>query len=190
MPLATPLSRRRTLVLAGLAAALGSCAVLSPPPRGNLAVPQPARPVEIERYLGRWYELYRYEASFQKDCEAVAADYSRNPDGSIRVVNTCRKGAVDGPLKTAIGRARIVDPATSAKLKVSFFGPFYGDYWVLDHAEDYAWAIVGEPAGRYLWVLARAAEPGAAQRALLRQRVEALGYDWSRVRVTRHPAAS
>ncbi len=176
---------RHALVVA-MAGTLSACATLSSMPVGNRAVPQPAKAVEIDRYLGRWYELFRYDAPFQKDCEAVSADYSRNSDGSIRVVNSCRVGKIDGPLKTATGRAKIVDPATGTKLKVSFFGPFYGDYWVLDHDDDYQWSIVGEPSGRYLWVLSREADPSESRKAMLRRRVEELGYDGSLVRVTRH----
>lgn len=121
-----------------------------------------------------------------KDCEAVAADYSRKPDGSIRVLNSCHKGAVDGPVKTATGKAKIVDTVSGVKLKVSFFGPFYGDYWVLDHADDYQWSIVGEPSGRYLWILSRDPRPPEAVKTMLRRRAEELGYDWSLVRETRH----
>ncbi|MDE2410325.1 MAG: lipocalin family protein [Sphingomonadales bacterium] len=155
-------------------------------PVGNRAVPQPARSVDLDRYLGRWYELYRYDAPFQRGCEAVTADYARNRDGSIRVLNSCRKGTPTGPLKTATGKAKVVDATSGAKLKVSFFGPFYGAYWVLDHDPDYQWAIVGEPSGRFLWVLSRQADPGEARKAMLRRRVEALGYDWALVRATRH----
>ncbi len=175
----------RYALLAGMVPALGACASLSSMPVGNHSVPQPAKAVDIDRYLGRWYEIYRYDASFQKNCEAVSADYSRNADGSIRVVNTCRKGATDGPVKTAIGRAKIVDPVSGAKLKVSFFGPFYGNYWVLDRDDAYRWAIVGEPSGRYLWVLSREANPSDSLKTTLRRRVEELGYDWALVRVTK-----
>ena len=73
----------------------------------------------------------------------------------FRCSTRCRKP--DGKISDANGKAKIVDTATKAKLKVSFFGPFYGDYWVLDRAEDYSWAIVGEPSGRYLWILTREA---------------------------------
>jgi apolipoprotein D and lipocalin family protein len=180
----------RVMVLAGLGAALSACATLSPPPVGNRNVPQPLKSVEIDRYLGRWYELFRYDATFLKDCEAVSADYSLRPNGSIRVLNACHKGAVDGPLKTATGKAKIVDQATSAKLKVSFFGPFYGDYWILDRDDDYQWAIVGEPSGRYLWVLSRDPMPSKDRNDFLRRRVEELGYDWSLVRETRHPRST
>jgi len=165
---------------------LSGCATLSSMPVGNRSVPQPIRPVDIDSYLGRWYELYRYDASFQRDCDAVSADYSRNPNGTIRVLNSCRKGAVDGPLTTASGKAKIVDTVSGAKLKVSFFGPFYGDYWILDHADDYQWSIVGEPSGRYLWILSREPRPSNAQKAMLRRKAEEMGYDWTLVRETRH----
>jgi len=75
----------------------------------------------------------------------------------------------------------------NAKLKVSFFGPFYvGDYWVLDHADDYSWSIVGEPSGRYLWLLSRSAEPSPQTRRLIEDRARALGYDTSLIRPTLH----
>lgn len=146
-------------------------------PIGNVSVPQPAKMVELQLYLGRWYEIARYEQSFQKGCEGVTADYSLRTDGKIDVVNRCRKPG--GELREAQGRAKIVDRTTNAKLKVSFFGPFYGDYWVLDHADDYSWSIVGEPSGRYLWILAREATPAASDVDQLIQRAGAMGYDTS-----------
>lgn len=174
------------LPMLALALTLGGCAALGPKhPVGNTAVPQPAKPVEVSRYLGRWYEIARYEQGFQKDCEGVTADYSLREDGKISVVNTCRKP--DGSTKDATGRAKIVDTVTNAKLKVSFFGPFFGDYWVLDHAEDYSWAIIGEPSGRYLWLLAREAQPGSAKVEALYARAQALGYDTAMLRRTQQP---
>lgn len=89
-------------------------------------------------------------------------------------------------MRKSVGKARIEDKATSAKLKVSFFGPFYGNYWVLDHGDNYEWSIVGEPSGRYLWVLTRNAKPGAALLNELEARVRALGYNWSMIHFTRH----
>jgi apolipoprotein D and lipocalin family protein len=153
---------------------------------GNNAVPQPAKSVELNRYLGRWYELARYEAPFQKGCEAVTADYSLRDDSSITVVNSCRKGGIDGKVEQATGKAKLVKNSNGAKLKVSFFGPFYGDYWVLDRADDYSWSIVGEPSGRYLWILTRSAKPDPSVHALLEAQVKAMGYDWSLVRLTQH----
>ncbi|MEI5665240.1 lipocalin family protein [Bosea sp. CCNWLW174] len=153
-------------------------------PSGNANVPQPAKPVELSRYVGRWHEQARYEASFQKGCEAVTADYAAKPDGSIAVVNSCREGSVSGPLRTAEATAKIVDGSNNAKLKVSFFPPFEGDYWVLDRAADYSWSIVGEPSGQYLWILTRS--PRITDRAYARlvARAAALGYDTAMLRRT------
>ncbi|WP_077146547.1 lipocalin family protein [Sphingopyxis sp. KK2] len=158
-----------------------------PGPVGNPSVPQPAKAVDLDRYLGRWYEQFRYEASFQKDMEAVTADYSLTGDGTIRVVNQARSGGVHGRHRRSVGTAKLIDKARGAKLKVSFFGPFYGNYWVLDHGEDYEWSIVGEPTGRYLWVLTRDMWPTQTLLRHLETRVRELGYDWSLVRRTQQP---
>jgi len=166
---------------------LQGCAILASRPVGNAAVPEPTRSVELERYLGRWFEIYRYEAPFQEDCDAVTADYALNENGTINVLNSCRKGGASGPLTTVNGTAKVVDSITNAKLRVTFFWPFYGDYWVIDHDPEYQWSIVGEPSGTYLWVLSREATPDQASRNELRQRVEELGYDWGLIRETRHP---
>jgi len=184
-----PIMNARTFSLALIAAAsatlLAAC-VGKLGPVGNPSVPQPAKAVELNRYLGRWYEMARYEAPFQKDCEAVTADYSLHDDGKIKIVNACRQGSVDGKPKNSTGKARVVPGSNNAKLEVSFFGPFYGDYWVLDRADDYSWSIVGEPSGRYLWMLTREAKPDPATRALIEARVRELGYDWNLVRPTQH----
>ena len=174
------------LVLASAVLLVAGCGALPRPPVGNLAVPQPARPVDLNRYAGVWYELARYDNGFERNCEGVTAEYRPQPDGTVQVLNTCHKGAPGGPTKVAKGRAKVVPGNQNGKLKVSFFGPFWGDYWVLDHAEDYAWSIVGEPSGRYLWVLSRTPHPAAATSAFLDARAKALGYDTSLIRRTRH----
>lgn len=157
------------------------------PPVINPTVPAPQKPVELSRYLGRWYELARHENRFQKGMDAVTADYALREDGKIEILNAGTTGWPDGRRSTAEGRAIVADEATGAKLKVSFFGPLYtGDYWVLDHGDDYEWSIVGEPSGRYLWVLARVPHLEPAVAEALMQRVEALGYDRWALRVTRH----
>ena len=175
-----------SLALVGGALLLAGCAAMQRGPVGNKAVPEPAKAVELDRYLGRWFEYGRYEAGFQKGCEAVTAEYALRPDGAVSVLNSCHKGAVGGKLSTAEGKAKVVENSRGAKLKVSFFGPFYGDYWVLDHADDYSWSIVGEPSGRYLWMLTRTPKPDERTTSLLKARVQDLGYDWSLVRLTKH----
>lgn len=172
------------LALAGLN--LSGCATLADRhPVGNTAVPEPAKSVDLARYAGRWYELARYEQGFQKNCDGVTADYTQRDNGKIDVLNRCRKP--NGKISDAKGKAKIVDTQTNAKLKVSFFGPFYGDYWVLDRADDYNWAIIGEPSGRYLWILSRTAEPTPAELAELIARAGALGYETGYLRITAQP---
>jgi len=171
-----------------IAAAIAACA--SPPVNRDASIPLTTAPyVDLEHYLGRWYEIARLENGFEKGCEGVTADYSRRDDGLISVVNTCRQGAPDGKSKVAEGRARVVDETTGSKLKVSFFGPFWGDYWVLWLAEDYALSLVGEPSGRYLWILARTPIIDAQTKSHALERLRALGYDVSKLYYTRQPPA-
>lgn len=153
------------------------------PPVINANVPQPAKPVGLARYAGKWFELARHENRFEKGLDAVTADYALRDDGKVRIVNS---GVRDGERSEAEGQAIVVDETTNAKLKVSFFGPLYtGDYWVLDRGDDYEWSIVGEPSGRYLWLLSRAARPDPETLQALLMRVEALGYDRWALRITR-----
>jgi apolipoprotein D and lipocalin family protein len=156
-------------------------------PVGNHHVPEPKKPVELSRYLGKWYEIARYENRFEKGCEAVTAEYTQLPDGKIGILNTCREGGVNGEITTAEGKAKIVENSDNAKLAVSFFGPFYlGDYWVLDRAEDYSWSLVGEPSGRYLWILARESKLPETTQADLRKKLSGPGYDLSLLRDVKH----
>ncbi|HET8613870.1 MAG TPA: lipocalin family protein [Sphingomonas sp.] len=190
MPDETKLMRSAAIAATGLAsAAIGAFAYLrfTAPPVSNRHVPEPFKAVDLDRYLGRWYEIARYPNRFEKGCEAVTAEYAMLPNGHVRVVNRCHKGQPGGPCRESKGEAKIVPASRGAKLRVSFFGPFYvGDYWVLDHGDDYGWSIVGEPAGRYLWLLARDAQPGDGERERLIGRAAELGYDISRLHFTRH----
>jgi len=155
-------------------------------PIGNPNVPAPAKPVDIDRYVGRYYELARYENIFQRGCEAVSADYSKIPDGMIRIVNICHDRAPDGPARSVNGRAKLVEGSRNAKFKVSFLGPaFLGDYWVLDRAEDYSWAIVSDRSGRFLWLLHRQPTPGPAEIAFLVNRAKSLGFNTALLRFTK-----
>ncbi|MBW9060360.1 lipocalin family protein [Agrobacterium pusense] len=171
-------------IITMLGAVLAACSPVGP--SGNPSVPQPVKPVEIDRYAGHWFELARYENQFERDCEAVTADYSLREDGMVRVLNTCREGGIAGKRKASEGRAKIVKDSGNAKLKVSFFGLFYGDYWILDRAADYSWSIVGEPSGRYLWILTRTPKPRKTIRNMLVEKTKALGYDVDMLRWTQH----
>lgn len=119
--------------------------------------------VDLDRYVGDWFEIARYPNRFQDQCAGdVRARYARRQDGRIDVTNSCRKE--DGSLNEASGVARVVDPKTSAKLEVRFAPAWlswlpsvWGDYWILGLAPDYSWAVVGSPDRKYLWILARSA---------------------------------
>ena len=174
----------RVVIAFFAAVLLAACA--SQPVHRRAEPPLTAVPaVDADRYLGRWYEIARYPNGFQKECEAVTATYSKREDGLIKVVNAC--GAIEGSrAREAVGRAKIVDPQSNAKLKVSFFGPFWGDYWIVDLKEDYSRAIVGEPSGRYLWVLARTSAVTEEERADLLATLDRLGYPAEPLHFTRH----
>ena len=155
-------------------------------PVGNPLVPEPLRPVSLPDYLGRWYEVARYDQSFETGCEGVTADYRLRADGKITIVNACRDA--NGKMRESRGTAKLVPGSNGAKLKVSFFGPFYfGNYWVLDHAPDYSWAIVGEGSGRYLWILSRSPELNDIDLRVLINRAAALGYNTDLLVITKQP---
>jgi apolipoprotein D and lipocalin family protein len=143
--------------------------------------------VDLNRYLGQWYEIASYPAWFQKGCTGSTAEYRLMPGGRIRVVNRCFKNSLDGPLKTSKGKAEVVDTATNAKLKVWFFWPFKGDYWIIDLDEDYQWAVVGVPSRKYLWVLSRTPTMDDAVFQGIRERLVKQGYDPDRLNLTPQP---
>jgi len=147
---------------------------------GCLGVPEGAEPVEgfeLDRYLGKWYEIARLDHSFERGMTDVTAQYSLRDDGGVRVVNRGFKTAA-GEWKEADGKAYFVgDPATGM-LKVSFFGPFYGAYNVIAlDQQDYRWSLVAGPDTDYLWVLSR--EPQLEQDVLdeLLALAKSLGFD-------------
>jgi apolipoprotein D and lipocalin family protein len=135
--------------------------------------------VDTKKYLGTWYEVARYPHSFEENCFAVTADYKLLDDGSIQVINRCRVGALDGKLKEAVGKAYIPDSQTNAKLKVTFFWPFYGDYWIIDLDENYQYAVVSEPDRQYLWILSRTPKMDASLYKRLTSKLKSNGFDLS-----------
>lgn len=138
-----------TLLTAAPVALLGMGARESLPPLE--VVPQ----VDLSRYTGTWYEIARFPHRFQEGCVATKATYTLREDGKVDVLNECRTESIDGSVRTAKGTARVVDKKSNAKLKVTFFWPFYGDYWIIDLGENYEYAVVGHPGRNYLWILSR-----------------------------------
>ncbi len=161
-----------------LPALLGACSS-APPPAPLPTVAQ----VELPRYLGTWYEVAMLPNRFQAQCVAnTQAQYRLRDDGHIEVKNSCRRA--DGVQETATGVAEVVPGSANAKLRVSFFRPFYGDYWVLALADDYRWVLVGEPSRRFGWVLSRTPQMTAADLAAALDKAQALGFERGAFRLT------
>lgn len=145
---------------------------------GCTGVPEGVTPVtgfDLSRYLGTWHEIARLDHSFERGLSRVTATYSLNADGSVKVVNRGYDAAA-GEWKDAEGVARFLGEPTTASLKVSFFGPFYGGYHVLALDSDYQWALVSGYNRDYLWILARTPTlPDAVTDRLVKQ-AAALGF--------------
>ena len=144
--------------------------------------------VDISRYAGTWYEIAKYPNRFQKGCVATSATYTVLPGGrAIEVVNRCRKGSLDGPERSIKGKARVVDGETNARLKVTFFWPFSGDYWIIDLGPEYEYAVVASPNRKYLWILSRTPRMEGEVYDRIIERVRAQHFDPSRLERTPQP---
>jgi len=144
--------------------------------------------VDLQRYVGKWYEIARIPNRFEKKCDRdVVAEYGL-ANGSISVINKCVKP--NGKTATSQGRAKVVDAETNAKLKVTFFWPFYGNYWIIGLDPEYRWAIVGEPSGKYLWILSRSPSLSRDTMQALVHVVNHCGYQASKLIYTRQSEAA
>jgi len=142
--------------------------------------------VDLSRYSGQWYEIARLPNGFQKKCaDSVSANYTLRSDGSVKVVNRCRKES--GEFTTATGKAKIVDKTTHAKLKVTFFWPFYGDYWILDLGDNYEYSVVGDSSRKYLWILSRTPQIDEGLYKRLLANMQRKGFDTTRMIRTVQP---
>lgn len=132
--------------------------------------------LNLEKYLGTWYEIARYPHSFEKGLVGVTATYSMRKDGKIKVVNKGFKNRLTGKESISIGKAKIPNQNEPAKLKVSFFWFFYGDYFVMELDENYQWAVVGSDSNKYLWILSRTPQMKDETYKMLLNRIKARGY--------------
>lgn len=141
------------------------------------------RTLDLNRYMGLWYEIARYENRFEHGLVDVTATYTLRPDGSIRVENRgCKRNSPYDICKTANGHAKIPDPAQPGKLKVSFFLNFYSDYYVLElDDENYNYALVGSSTDKYLWILSRTPQLPEDIKKKLVTAAGRRGYDTSRL---------
>ena len=153
-----------------LAAAVAGC--VSGPKVDNA----PVAALDLNRYLGEWYEIARFDHSFERGIERAKANYTLNEDGTIKVVNS---GVKDGKPKTAIGKGKRTD--TPALLRVSFFGPFYADYRVMMIDANYKYALVGSGGADYLWILSRTPTLAGDAKSELLAEARRRGYDMDKL---------
>ena len=139
--------------------------------------------VELEKYLGKWYEIAHLPFRFEDGCTDITATYSFSKDGNVSVLNECLK---DGKLKKAMGKAKVVDKTTGAKLKVTFFWPFSADYWIINLGKEYDYAVVGTPNRKYLWILNRTPQMDDKLFSQLIDSVKSKGFDVSNLIITNH----
>lgn len=134
--------------------------------------------LDVQKYLGTWYEIARYDHSFERGLVGVTATYSMRDDGKIKVLNSGYRNNLDGKFSQAVGKAKIPDPIYApAKLKVSFFLFFYGDYFVMELDKHYQWAVIGSSSDKYLWILSRNPVMENELYTDLLNRLEKRGYD-------------
>jgi len=140
--------------------------------------------VDLKKYSGKWYEIASYPQRFQKGCHCTTAEYTATDKDYVIVENRCNKDSVTGKQSYIKGKAFIEKNSGNAKLKVQFFWPFTGKYWIIDLADDYSYAVVGHPDRNYLWILSR--EPKMKEEIYLQilSRIKDKGFDLSKIQKT------
>lgn len=151
----------------------------------SLSAVTTVKSVDLQRYLGRWYQFAYFPNGFQpKDCALTTADYSLDTKGKIIVLNTCYQDKAGKVIKKqATGKAYAVDK-TNSKLKVSFFWPFKGDYWIVKLDANYRYAVVSDPKQKYLWILTRTPDLDKASYAEINSFLVKGGWDISKLVVS------
>jgi apolipoprotein D and lipocalin family protein len=149
--------------------------------------PQPTKPVSPAFFSGRWYEIARSANANQKDCQAPTYDFLAKGSSATDFVLTCHKGSPTGKAERLKVKLKLpTDPARN-KFKVTIMGGVITqEYWVLDRADDQSWSILATSGGSYVWLLARSPDMPAAERTRALSRIDALGYDASRLVLPRH----
>lgn len=141
--------------------------------------------VDLSRYAGKWYEIASLPVSQQKGCSCTTAEYIPVDSEVIKVINTCRKGS-EGEIDRIEGKAFVVPGSNNAKLRVQFFWPFRGDYWILNLDKDYTYAVVGVPNRKYCWILSRTTQMKKELLDTLIEDLRSSGYDVDRMQRTVH----
>lgn len=157
------------------------CAVFLSACTGMPTGVEPVKDFDLNRYLGKWYEVARLDHSFERGLEQVSAEYSLNPNGTVKVVNRGYSPA-KGKWNEAIGKAKFVQDKKTGHLKVSFFGPFYGSYVVFElDKRGYEYAFVSGPDLSYLWLLSRNKTVAPEIKSKFISRAKDIGFDTTKL---------
>ncbi len=140
--------------------------------------------VDLKKYAGKWYEIASFPQRFQKGCTSTTATYTLTDKNYVVVENSCNKDSVDGKESSVQGKAFVEANSGNAKLKVQFFWPFKGKYWIIDLADDYSYAVVGHPNRKYLWILSRTAIMDEDIYQQIIARTKEKGFDISKIKRT------
>lgn len=140
--------------------------------------------VDLKRYAGKWYEIASFPQYFQKGCHCTTAEYTLTNDDYIIVENRCRKDSVNGKEASIKGKAFVVENSGNAKLKVQFFWPFSGKYWIIDLADDYSYAVVSHPDRDYLWILSRTPKMDELVYQQILERLKTKGFNLDKLKLT------
>jgi lipocalin len=138
-------------------------------------------PFELSKYLGTWYEIARFNHSFERGLQGVTATYSVRKDGLIEVLNQGYKNSLNGMHSTAVGKAKLSSQATPRNLKVSFFWIFYAPYNILELDPGYQYALIGSNSSNYLWILSRTPQMDEKTYDMLLKNAQSRGYDISKL---------
>lgn len=170
----------KTIIMISLTALFG-CGT------SNYAPLETVQNVDIQRYIGKWYEIAHLPNSFQKNCFGSTAEYSIIDSETIRVINACNKDSINGKTDMVKGKAFVVENSGNSKLRVQFFWPFRGDYWIIELDKDkYSYAVVGTPSRKYLWILAREPQMDSNIYNMLLEKCRQKGFDTDKLLITEH----
>ena len=141
--------------------------------------------VDLNKYVGKWYEIASYPLVFQKGCHCTTAEYTLSAKDYVVVENRCNKDSVTGRVSYIKGKAFVEKEGDNAKLLVQFFWPFKGKYWIIDLASDYSYAVVSHPNRKSLWILSRTAKMDEAIYQQILARLQEKGFDLSKIQITK-----
>jgi apolipoprotein D and lipocalin family protein len=140
--------------------------------------------VDLKKYAGKWYENASFPQRFQRNCHCTTAEYTLSDKGYVIVVNRCRKDSVTGREVSIKGKAFVVKGSSNSKLKVQFFWPIRGKYWIIDLANDYSYAVVSHPNKKYLWILCRIPKMDPKLYEQILEKLKNMGLDTGKLQLT------